>query len=79
MLDEDLKEIKIVKYDDVYQTVLNYLFEKVNPDKQQCDMVLSILNKIDDKLSQTEDKKYNYVKQSLKMKSDGQYIYDIVQ
>lgn len=35
--------------------------------------------KIDDKLSQTEDKKYNYVKQSLKMKSDGQYIYDIVQ
>ncbi|MDO4378653.1 MAG: hypothetical protein Q4C64_05830 [Erysipelotrichia bacterium] len=79
MLDKDLEEIKIVKYNDVYQTVLNYLSEKVNPDKQQCDMVLSILNKIDDKLSKIEDERYIYVKQSLEMKFNGQYIYDIPQ
>lgn len=78
-IDSELDNIKINKYYDVYNVILNYLSNKITVTKDEARLVLSVMDKISDKLVDDESNKFSAVKKSLEYKIDDKYIFDFKQ
>ena len=75
-IDEDLIDIEVPNTIKLFDVIMEYLNEKVCPTKEQCELVLSVLDKHED-YTMRGIKNFSYIKNSLLMKTSGQYIYDL--
>lgn len=75
-IDDDLIDIPVSSTIKLFDTIMEYLDDKVCPTKEQCELILSVLDKHEDNAMREIDN-YSVIKKSLQCKVSGNYMYEI--